>query len=187
LKLEDLRKKVEEDKILPLRETAQNLVFGEGNTEAEIFLLGEAPGRQEDEQGKPFVGRAGKFLNELLAKMGLKREDVWITNMIYFRPPKNRPPTPKEILAFSKYIDSQLKIIDPKIIITLGRFSLSKFLPKEKITQIHGKPLKIKWNDKGITLLPMFHPSAGLRSPGVRKILEEDFKRNQKLLNSSLL
>jgi len=180
--LEKLKAKASKDQTLPLREGAKNLVFGDGNPEAKIFLLGEAPGKNEDEQGLPFVGAAGKFLDKLLESAGVKREDVWISNVVYFRPPENRPPTAKELAAFASYVEQQLKVINPKIVITLGRFSLNTFLPDGKITKIHGNPQKIKWNDQEITLLPMYHPSAGLRSPDVRKLLEEDFLNNKVLL-----
>ena len=175
--LDELRKRVFQRKGLPLKEGAKNLVFGDGNPQADIFLLGEAPGKNEDEQGLPFVGEAGKFLDKLLEEAGVKREDVWISNVVYFRPPKNRPPTRKEIDAFSEYVDAQIKIINPKIIIALGRFSLFKFLPKEKITQIHGQKKEIEVDGARIILIPMFHPAAGLRSSDVRKILEEDFQK----------
>lgn len=164
------------DSSLPLKDTATNLVFGEGNVDTKIYFLGEAPGRTEDETGKPFVGRAGKLLEKLLEIAGLKREDVYITSVVRYRPPKNRQPKPQEIKAFASYIDEELEIIDPKVIITLGSVSLKKFLPDAKISQIHGKAQKINYKGKEYILIPMYHPAAGLRSIDVLKILEEDFK-----------
>lgn len=178
LKLDQLKLKIQSDKTLPLRDEAKNLVFGEGNPEAKIIFLGEAPGRQEDEQGRPFVGRSGQLLTKLLESIGIKREKVWISSLVYYRPPNNRLPTPLEIKAYSNCVDEQIKIINPKVVVTLGRTSLSKFLPKAKITQIHGEPQEIEVNGKKKILIPMFHPAAGLRATNVKKLLEEDFKKN---------
>ena len=181
--LERLKLQVEKDKSLPLREGATNLVFGEGNPNARVIFLGEAPGRQEDEQGRPFVGRSGQFLTKLLESIGVDRKDVWISSVVYFRPPENRLPTPSEIKAYSDYVDQQIKIISPKVIVTLGRTSLSKFLPTAKITQVHGQPQQIEIDGRNLTLLPMFHPAAGLRAANVKKQLEEDFNLNHQLLS----
>lgn len=180
--LNQLKAKIENDKTLPLRDGAKNLVFGEGNSEAKIIFLGEAPGRQEDEQGRPFVGRSGQLLTKLLESIGIKRDEVWISSLVYYRPPNNRLPTPSEIKAYSNYVDLQMKILDPEVVVTLGRTSLSKFLPQAKITQIHGKPQEIEVNGKKKILIPMFHPAAGLRATNVKKTLEEDFKRNKQVL-----
>lgn len=180
--LADLKKRMEEDKNLPLRAGATQLVFGEGNPNAEIYFLGEGPGYHEDQQGRPFVGLAGKLLNESLEEIGLKREEVYISNVVRFRPPGNRDPLPEELAAFDPYIDEELAIINPKLIVTLGRFSMGKFIPNAKISQIHGKPLYINFKDKEIMVLPMFHPAAALRSEEVLKMFKEDFKKIPQLL-----
>lgn len=130
-----------------LRATATNLVMGEGSPDADIVFIGEAPGKNEDEQGKPFVGAAGKFLNEMLESVGLSREDVYITNIVKYRPPNNRDPFPEEKRAFLPYLLRQLDVIDPKVVVTLGRHSMEFFLPEHKISHVHGQPKRIhlKW------------------------------------------
>ena len=136
--LKQLRDRMQQDTSLPLREDATQLVFGEGNPDAKIYFLGEAPGQSEDKQGRPFVGQAGKLLNSLLERIGMQRADVYISNIVRFRPPNNRPPTAAEIAAFLPYVNEEIAIIQPLLIVTLGRFSLAKFLPTDKITQVHG-------------------------------------------------
>src|SRR3989344_827734 len=128
--LANLREEMENDKSLPLREGATQLVFGEGNPDSEIYCLGEGPGFHEDQQGRPFVGQAGQLLNRTLELIGLKREDVYISNVVRFRPPQNRDPLPEEIAAFQPYVDQEIEIINPIIIVTLGRFSMNKLLPE---------------------------------------------------------
>lgn len=173
--LQRLKLAMQEDKNLPLRKTATQLVFGEGNPDAEIYFLGEAPGYYEDQKGRPFVGQAGKLLDQLIESIGLKREDVYISNIVRFRPPQNRDPLPEEIKAFEPYVDQEIKIINPKIIVTLGRFSMNKFLPGAKISLVHGQIKNIFWNGKNMTLIPMYHPAAALRSETVMKQIKEDF------------
>lgn len=175
--LTNLKSKMNKDINLPLRESATQLVFGSGNPDSKILFLGEAPGKFEDLKGIPFVGAAGKLLDKLLATINLKREDIYITNVVKFRPPNNRPPTPKEIESFREYLNQEIDIINPKVIITLGRFAMEKFLPNQKISQIHGQKFDIDINGQIRTLVPMFHPAAALRATKVRKLLEEDFKR----------
>lgn len=179
----DLKKQMDEDLSLPLRKTATQLVFGEGNPDTQIYFLGEAPGFHEDRQGRPFVGMAGKLLNQLLENIGLSREDVYISNIVRFRPPENRDPTDDEILAFKPFVDKEIEIISPKVIITLGRFSMNKFLPGSKISQIHGQIKKITWNGKEITIIPMYHPAAALRADAVKKQLQEDFKKIPQIID----
>jgi len=162
---------------LPFKDTAKNLVFGEGNPDAKILFLGEAPGRNEDETGKPFIGQAGNILSQLLEGIGIKREDVFISSVLHYRPPKNRDPKPTEIEIESSFVDEQIKIIDPKIIIPLGRHSMKKFLPTETIGTTHGKPFKIKWNGIERIIIPMYHPAAVLYRRDLLKTLEEDFKK----------
>src|SRR5947209_1983608 len=137
-KLNQLRDRLQQDMNLPLRSGATQLVFGEGNPDAQLYFLGEAPGQSEDEQGRPFVGRSGKLLTSLLEGLGIQRADIYISNIVRFRPPNNRPPTPAEIEAFLPYVNEEISIIHPLLIVTLGRFPLGKFVPNSKITQVHG-------------------------------------------------
>jgi DNA polymerase len=146
-------------------------VFGDGNIDADLVFIGEAPGKNEDIQGIPFVGAAGKFLNEMLAMIELKREDVYITNIVKYRPPNNRDPLPEEKAAFLPYLHSQLEIIKPKLIVTLGRHSMDVLLPGLKISQVHGEPKRYQ----GKVYLPLFHPAAALYNGGLRQTLIDDF------------
>src|SRR5579872_3854165 len=148
-------------------------VPGEGNPHAKILFIGEGPGFHEDKQGRPFVGPAGQFLDELLSSIQLKRSDVFITNVVKCRPPGNRDPLPGEIAACNNYLDRQIAAIDPDVIVTLGRFSMAKYFAGEKITAIHGRARK----KDGFICIPMFHPAAGLRTPSVKEQLREDFKK----------
>lgn len=158
-----------------LRDQATQLVMGDGNPNAEIVFIGEAPGKNEDLQGKPFVGAAGKFLNEMLAQAGMDRGDVYITNIVKYRPPNNRDPLPEEKAAFWPYLLKQLEIIQPKVVITLGRHSMEYFLPGMKIGQIHGEPKRIQFGDHKIVIMPLFHPAAALYNGGLRQTLIDDF------------
>ena len=153
-------------------------VPGEGPANADIMFIGEGPGFHENHQGRPFVGAAGQFLDELLKSIGLKREDVYITNVVKCRPPGNRDPLPEEIEACKQYLDRQIAIIKPKVIVTLGRFSMARAFPNAKISAIHGQPRKID----GIVYVPMFHPAAALHQPSLRKTVEEDFKQLPQIL-----
>ena len=150
-----------------------NPVPGAGNIHAEIMFIGEGPGYYEDQQGLPFVGRSGDYLNYLLNLIGIKREDVFITNVVKHRPPENRDPTPDEIIACKPYLDEQIKLIDPLVIATLGRYSMARYFPNGKITQIHGQP---KYEDMR-AYYPLFHPAAVLRNPALRREMEADIKR----------
>lgn len=158
-----------------LAETAHNLVMGDGNLNAEIVFIGEAPGKNEDEQGLPFVGAAGKFLNEMLAAANLERSDVYITNIVKYRPPNNRDPLPEEKKAFWPYLLKQLQIIQPKVVITLGRHSMEYFLPSMKISQIHGEPKRIQFGDDKLVIIPLYHPAAALYNGSMRQTLIDDF------------
>jgi uracil-DNA glycosylase family 4 len=180
--LDELKKKMQEDLSLPLRKGATNLVFGEGNSEAEIFFLGEGPGYWEDQKGRPFVGNAGALLNQLLYSIKLPREEVFITNVVNYRPPENRDPLPEEIAAFEPYIDRMIEIIDPKLIVTLGRYSMGKFLANVKISSVHGKTHVVNWKGKNTTVIPMYHPAAALRNPEVKRQLELDFQKIPRML-----
>jgi len=161
-----------------LSRSRRNAVPGEGPEEAEIVFVGEAPGFHEDQQGRPFVGSAGKFLEELLATIGFKREDVYICNVIKCRPPGNRDPLPNEIEACQPYLDRQLGLLKPKIVVILGRFSLGRFFPEAKISTVHGHPRKVE----GVIYYPLYHPAAALHQPRWRPVLEEEFKRIPELL-----
>lgn len=173
-KLNKLESEIRDNDICSeLSQQATQLVFGTGSVDAEIVFIGEAPGKKEDETGEPFVGAAGKFLNEMLSTIGLKRSDVYITNIVKYRPPNNRDPLPEEKLAFLPYLKKQLEIINPKLIITLGRHSMDAILPGLKISSDHGQPKSIK----GKMFLPLFHPAAALYNGGLRQTLIDDFAR----------
>jgi DNA polymerase len=175
-KIDQLAAEIKEKKICSeLAEQATNLVMGDGNLDADIVFIGEAPGKNEDEQGLPFVGAAGKFLNEMLAAAGLERKDVYITNIVKYRPPNNRDPLPEEKAAFWPYLLKQLQVIQPKVIITLGRHSMEYFLPDMKIGQIHGQPKRIQFGEQKIVIMPLFHPAAALYNGGLRQTLIDDF------------
>lgn len=174
--LDELKQKALKDRGLPFADTATNMVFGAGSTDPKVYFLGEAPGRNEDLQGLPFVGQAGAVLSKLLESIGLKRQDVFITSVLWYRPPKNRDPKPSEIALFENYLNEQIEILDPKVVVTLGRHSLGKFLPNKKISEVHGKPQTITWNNKKITVIPMYHPASVLYRRDLLKTLEEDFQ-----------
>jgi DNA polymerase len=157
----------------PLYKGTTNPVPGAGNPNAEIMFIGEGPGYHEDQQGLPFVGRSGDYLNSLIKLIGLTREQVFIANVVKHRPPENRDPLPDEILACKPYLDEQITIIDPLVIATLGRYSMARYFPEGKITKIHGQP---KFAD-GRAYIPLFHPAAVLRNPDLRADMEADFKR----------
>jgi DNA polymerase len=178
-----LAARILENNVCPeLAKTATQLVMGDGSSDADIVFIGEAPGKNEDEQGKPFVGAAGKFLNEMLAAAGLERNDVYITNIVKYRPPNNRDPLPEEKAAFLPYLLKQLEIIDPKAIITLGRHSMEYFLPEARISQIHGHAArkKVIYRDKTEhewLIIPLYHPAAALYNGSMRQTLIDDFVR----------
>lgn len=173
--LSELRSRMEKDTDLPLRAGTTNLVFGVGKADTELLFIGEGPGYWEDLKAEPFVGNAGKLLDTLLQSVKLLRQNVYITNVVHHRPPENRDPLPSEILAYGKYLDKIIEIIDPKIIVTLGRFSMGKFLPGAKISSVHGKPQVVHFNGKHFTVIPMYHPAAALRNPEVMRQEKLDF------------
>ena len=156
-------------------------VPGNGSRAAELMFIGEGRGYYEDQQGLPFVGRAGQLLNEMLAAIGLRREDVFVTNMIKCRAPNNRDPLPIEIRSCGPYLDRQIELISPKVIVTLGRYSTAKFFPDEPIGKLRGTPAS--WN--GITVYPMYHPAAALRNSTIRGALERDFLKLPGLLEAT--
>ena len=169
--LEQIQKNVKHCDKCELCKTALNAVPGEGNPNADIVFIGEAPGATEDKTGRPFVGRAGKLLEGMLKQIGMTREDVWIGNVVKHRPPQNRDPTPQEIKACEPYLTMQLNIISPKLIVTLGRFAMSYFYPAGKITRDRGKLLKID----DYNVYPVYHPAAALRNRNFAKALLKDF------------
>ncbi len=176
--LEELKGQILKDKLLPLRES--NLVFGEGNPDTEVMFIGEAPGFYEDREGRPFVGQAGKLLNKLIEELGWRREQVYITNIVKRRPPQNRDPLPEEITAYDPYLKAQIETINPKIIATLGRFSMNYFLPYAKISKDQGQVFW--WNDK--LIYPLYHPAAALRSTAVLEDLKKSFQRLPQLVRN---
>ncbi len=174
--LDKVKQAILDNNICPeLAATATNLVMGDGNVNADIVFIGEAPGKNEDEQGLPFVGAAGKFLNEMLAAAGMDRQDVYITNIVKYRPPNNRDPSPDEKKAFWPYLLKQLQIIQPKVVITLGRHSMEYFLPGMYISQIHGQPKRIQFGDEKLVIVPLYHPAAALYNGSMRQTLIDDF------------
>jgi uracil-DNA glycosylase family 4 len=186
--LEQLTADILNQNVCPdLRETATQLVMGDGNPDANIVFIGEAPGKAEDEQGLPFVGASGRFLNEMLEAAGLVRADVYITNIVKYRPPNNRDPLPTEKAAFWPYLMHQLEIIQPKVIITLGRHSMECFIPDAKISQQHGKPRKVRYHESEFLVIPLYHPAAALYNGSMRSVLIEDFLAAKKLADSALV
>lgn len=174
--LDQIAADIKEKNICPdLAKTATNLVMGDGSLETGIVFIGEAPGKNEDLQGLPFVGAAGKFLDEMLAGIGLQRSDVYITNIVKYRPPNNRDPLPEEKEAFWPYLLKQLQVIQPKLLITLGRHSMEYFLPGKRISEIHGQPKRITFGTQKLVILPLFHPAAALYDGSMRTTLTEDF------------
>jgi uracil-DNA glycosylase family 4 len=153
-------------------------VPGEGPEDADIMMIGEAPGYHENRLGRPFVGAAGRFLEQLLASINMRREDVYICNVIKCRPPNNRDPLRHEIEACGPYLDRQIELVKPRVIITLGRHSMARYLPKATISKVHGKPVRVgEW-----VVLPMFHPAAALHQPKYRAQIEEDFVKIPQIL-----
>ncbi|MBU1178158.1 uracil-DNA glycosylase [Patescibacteria group bacterium] len=164
--------------LCPLHENRTNAVPGEGNPRADLLFIGEGPGKKEDELGRPFVGPAGKLLEELLATIGLKREDVFIANVVKCRPPGNRDPLPEEVEACWPYLQQQVNAVDPKLIILLGRHSLDRFLPNMKISQARGKPMRREVENLGrYVFYPIYHPAAALHNPNNRQPLIDDFQK----------
>jgi len=181
--LEQIKADIIKNNICPnLAQQATNLVMGDGNINTDILLIGEAPGKKEDETGLPFVGAAGKFLNEMLESVGMIRSDIFITNIVKYRPPNNRDPEPEEKKAFWPYLVRQLNVIQPKIVVTLGRHSMEYFLPNQKISMIHGQPKRITFGDTKLVIVPLYHPAAALYNGSMRATLIEDFKKLPKII-----
>lgn len=172
--LRQLEEDMENNAALPLSGSA-HLVFGEGDAHARVMFIGEAPGRKEDELRRPFVGRAGKLVDAMLAKISWPRESVYITNIVKRRPPENRDPNPEEIAAYRPYLKRQIDIIDPAIIVTLGRFSMNYFLPDAKISAAHGTVFRLA--SQPCLIFPLYHPAAALRSGKMMQAFADDFKK----------
>ena len=176
--LEELHQQIAGCTSCELCRNRTNAVPGEGPPNAEILFVGEAPGFNEDQQGRPFVGAAGRYLEQLIASIGLTREQVFITNVVKCRPPDNRDPFPGEIDACRAYLERQIELIRPKIIVSLGRYSLAWFFPKDTIGKVHGQA-KVR---DGVYFMPMYHPAAALHAGNMRKVIEEDFRKIPKVL-----
>ena len=179
--LKKLEAELQTDASLQLRDTA-NLVFGEGNIDCAVMFIGEAPGFHEDQQRRPFVGRGGQLLDQMIASIGWKRADTYITNIVKRRPPENRDPLPAEIAAYQPYLTRQIEIIDPRVIVTLGRFSMNYFMPLAKITRDHGRAFLV---DNRI-IYPVYHPAAALRSTTMMNTFREDIKKLPSVLSGEL-
>lgn len=164
-----------------LHRTRTQAVPGDGNPQAEIMFIGEAPGWHEDRQGVPFVGAAGSFLNEMLASIGLDRSVVFITNVVKCRPPGNRDPLPDELAACGAYIDAQIAAIKPRVVVTLGRFSMARWFPNERISRIHGQPRRFG----DLVVVPMYHPAAALHQSSLKATIEADMARLPHILEEA--
>lgn len=181
--LEKLNKQMFSCSKCVLRGTCKQVVPGEGSAEAEIIFIGEGPGQKEDELGRPFVGAAGKFLDEMLGAIKLKRENVYIANVVKCRPPNNRDPLPEEAETCWPWLEKQIEIINPKLIVTLGRHSMERFLPNMKISQMHGKALRRNIPGLGLRVFyALYHPAAALYNGSMRTVLIQDFKKIPKVL-----
>ncbi|MEX0616184.1 MAG: uracil-DNA glycosylase [Candidatus Woykebacteria bacterium] len=180
LLLSEIAKKIEDCRRCDLWNGTTHAVPGEGLPEAKVVFIGEGPGFHEDRLGRPFVGQAGKLLDKLIVSVGLSRDEVFICNVVKHRAPENRDPLPTEIAACKVWLDQQLEIINPKVTVTLGRYSLARFLPRVKISTVHGQAIKIKSQ----VVIPMYHPAAALRNGAVLRSLEADFQKNSQLLKN---
>jgi len=182
--LEQIKADIIKNNICPnLAREAKNLVMGDGNIDADIVLIGEAPGKKEDETGLPFVGAAGKFLNEMLETIGMQRSNIFITNIVKYRPPNNRDPSPAEKKAFWPYLIRQLNVIKPQIVVTLGRHSMEYFIPGQIISAVHGQPSEIAFGDAKLVIVPLYHPAAALYNGSMRTTLINDFMKLPKIID----
>lgn len=187
-KLDEIARPILDRRIdIGIAKSCLNPVPGEGDVDADLMFIGEAPGAQEDKVGRPFVGASGKFLAEMLESIGMQREDVYITNIVKFRPPNNRDPLKQEIEACLPYLIEQIKVIQPKLVIFLGRHSMNVFFPELKISQAHGMAVKktVKFGSDQVieqVFLPLYHPAAALYNGSMRKVLQEDFNKIPKIL-----
>lgn len=180
-RITQLENEIKQKNICPdLAAQATQLVMGDGNLDADIVFIGEAPGKKEDLEGRPFIGASGRLLETLLDSVALNREDVYITNIVKYRPPNNRDPSKAEKAAFAPFLTEQLRIINPKVVVTLGRHSMEYFLPDATIGDVHGLPqmITLEGAQKGqvVTLVPLYHPAAALFNGGLRQTLMDDFQ-----------
>lgn len=201
--LDQIKADIVNNNVCPnLATQATNLVFGDGNPNADIMFIGEAPGKKEDEQGMPFVGASGKFLTEMLESIHLSRAEVYITSILKYRPPNNRDPEPQEKQAFLPYLMQQIEIIEPLLVVTLGRHSMTCFIPNAKISEIHGQPKRVVIGDwqmgtgesqtlhsdaskpSKIVILPLYHPAAALYNGSMRALLQEDFSNIPQIMRT---
>lgn len=188
LLLDQIAADIVTDNICPdLAKQATQLVMGDGNPNADIVFIGEAPGKQEDIQGKPFIGASGKFLDELFKSVNMNRQDVFITSILKYRPPANRDPSTAEKQAFWPYMVRQLEVIEPTVVVTLGRHSMLQFLPEAEIGQVHGQIKRITLSGSTVELplivLPFYHPAAAIYNRSLRATLFEDFAKLPKIIN----
>lgn len=181
-KLEELAQRMRQELTYELARSATHCVPGEGDAQAQVMFIGEAPGRDEDISGRPFVGRSGQLLRANIRRIGWKESDVFIANVVKHRPPENRDPTPEEIAHCAPFLDEQIRIISPKLIVTVGRYSMGKFFPNEKISGIHGKVFKVAWKEMTFFVFPLYHPAAALRSTAMKNAFEHDFDKLPKVL-----
>lgn len=168
---------------LPLATRPADIVPGEGNPHAKIMFIGEAPGEQEAKLRRPFVGRSGQLFRKVLREVGYAEEDVYISNIVKVRPPENRDPLPAEILAYQPYLNQEIDLVQPLLIATLGRFSMAKFLPDVKVSQVHGRLHKVIWNEHPQYVLPLYHPAAALRAPKVMQAFVADLQKLPKIMD----
>lgn len=185
-KLVEISEGVRKCQACPLFRGTTNGVPGEGNLDATALFLGEGPGFNEDREGRPFVGAAGKLLTESIQSLGWQRSDVFITNVVRHRPPENRDPLPEEIVACDTWTDQLLELINPKVVITLGRFSMAKFIPGVTISQIHGQTRLANYKGKQYMVYPMFHPAAALRAGDVMDKFRQDFQKLPQVVKMTL-
>lgn len=184
-KLERLYQQLEQEYFqLPLAESVQDIIPGEGSAQAEILFIGEAPGYHETVLRRPFVGRSGQLFRKVLTEESqIPESSVYISNIVKARPPENRDPTPEEIAAYKPYLDAEIEILEPTLIVTLGRLSMGKFLPEVKISQVHGRLHRIALSNKTMYILPMYHPAAALRSTATKTAFIADFKKIPKIID----
>lgn len=181
--LDQIKADIVKQNICPnLAKTAKNMVFGHGDPDAEIVMIGEAPGRNEDETGLPFVGASGRVLDEMLASIGLDRSKTYITSILKYRPPNNRDPLPSEKEESLPFLLKQIEVIEPKLVVCLGRHSMEMFLPSAKISEAHGKLYEVKIGGKKLNIMPVYHPAAAIYSGKTKALLNEDFGQILKIL-----
>jgi DNA polymerase len=181
-KLDEIAVEIKSFKGLEIARNCTQAVPGEGDPDAKIMFIGEAPGFNEDREGRPFVGQAGKLLEKTLLSIGLQRSDVFITNIVKFRPPDNRDPLPDEIEACRDWLDQQIETINPNIIATLGRYSMAKFIPDVSISRVHGQSRFVDFNGSKYIVFPMYHPAAALRAGSVMQQFVQDFNKLKSIL-----